>query len=148
MLPTLEAIKAHLAPLGYSTHLLSAEGAGDAAIPPVPYLVLALAPGMGMNPDELPVCGPTGDIQFGLRVTAVGYPADSPPKILTRVRDVLAPGLGLSRVPAQDRFVTVVYERTDTASQVDRDIFITGANRHPSWGMDSYTVHVQPLSTP
>lgn len=144
MMSTLEAIRAELSALNYPTHLLANEGVTDTAVPDVPYLVLAPANGSGLIPDELPVCGPNGDLQFDLRVTAVSYPADAVPKIQGRVRDILAPGLGLSQIITLDRHITLAYQRTEVASQFDRDMSITTSNRHPSWGVDSYTVHVQP----
>lgn len=145
MMPTLDAIKAALAGLNYPTHLLANEGVTDAAVPNVPYLVLAPATGTGLLPDELPVCGADGRIQFDLRVTAVSYPADAVPKIQGRVRAILAPGLGISQIVTDDRHITVAYLRTEVASQFDRDMSIAASNRHPSWGADSYTVHVQPI---
>lgn len=146
MLATLEAIKAVLTPLGYPIYLMSAEGPTDIEVPPVPYLVLAPANGTGLIPAELPVCGSSAEhLEFDLRVTAVSYPADAPVKVQDRVRGVLAPGLGISRVPAENRFVTVAYLRTEVASQMDRDMHVTKSNRHPSWGVDSYGVSVQTL---
>lgn len=144
MLATLQAIRSVLLPLDYSTHLLANEGVTDDTVPAVPYLVLAPANGVGLLPDELPVCGPDGALAFDLRVTAVSWPADAVPKVQQRVRDALAPGLGLSRVPADERLVTVAYLRTEVVSQFDRDMTVTGSNRHPSWGVDSYSVSVQP----
>lgn len=144
MLATLEAIKATLAPLDYSIHLLSAEGVAATETPPVPYLVLAPANSTGLLPDELAICGPHDAMEFDLRVTAVSYPADAPTKVQQRVREALAPGLGISRIPAFGRLITVAYLRTEVVSQLDRDMFVAGANRHPSWGVDTYRVSVQP----
>lgn len=148
MLATLEAIKEALTPLGKPIHLLSAEGTTDTETPSVPYVILAPATGTGLLPEEMPVCGPSADhLEFTLRVTAVSYPATAPMKVQQNVRDLLAPGLGISRIPAAGRFITVAYLRTEVASQVDRDMFITKSNRHPSWAVDSYTVSVQALTT-
>ena len=143
MMATLQAISDALAALGYPIHLLSAEGPSDDVTPPVPYLVLAPATGSGLLPEEMPLCGPNGSLEFDLRVTAVGYPADSPVKVQQRVRDVLAPGLGAAQIAAVGRFITTAYLRTEVASQLDRDVSIAGANRHPSWGVDTYRVSVQ-----
>lgn len=145
MIATLASVKVALSSLGYPVHLFVNEAVTDTTVPEVPYLVIAPANSTGLIPDELPVCGADGSLAFDLRVTAVGWPADSPVKVLQRVRDVLAPGLGLSRVPAEGRLVTVAYQRTEVASQFDRDMSVARTNRHPSWGVDSYAVDVQPL---
>lgn len=144
MIATLTAVKAALAGLGYPIHLFANESVTDTSVPDVPYLVLAPANDTGLLPDELPVCGAGESFAFDLRVTAVSYPANAVPKIQAKVRDVLAPGLGLSRIPLPGRFVTAVYLGTDVASQTDRDMTISAANRHPSWGVDSYSVSSQP----
>lgn len=146
MIAALQAVKAALTDLGYPVHLFNAEGPTEDQTPQVPYLVLEV--GGGLQPDELPVCGPDGDQQFDLRVKAVGYPADSPPKVQARVRGVLAPGLGMSRLTPTGRTVDVAYARTEVASVVDRDVTVPKFNRHPSWGVDTYTVRVQVAPTP
>lgn len=142
MLAALAAIQATLAPLQYSTHLLAAEGPSDKLTAPVPYLVLEVA-GPGLIPDELPLCGPQGDLQFILRLKAVSYPADAPVKVLQRARGVLAPGLGSSRIVTADRVIDVAYEGMEVGSRVDTDHRAANLNVHPSWALDAYAVHVQ-----
>lgn len=146
MIATLQAVQSALAPLGYPIHLFTAE-APTGTTPQVPYLVLEVGYS-GLLPDELPVCGPDGDMQFDLRVKAVGYPADSPPKVQARVRNLLAPGLGESRLSVPGRLIDVSYTRTEIASQVDMDVVVPTFNRHPSWGVDTYEVRVQVSPVP
>lgn len=141
MLATLAAIEAALEPLGYPVHLLYAEGPDESTHPAVPYLVLEVDG--GPIPDELPLCDPGTEQQFRLRVRAVGYPADSPPKVQERVRGVLAPLRQPTRILAGERVIDVVLLGTEVHSLPDRDMTAANLNRHPSWGVDSYDVHVQ-----
>lgn len=143
MLAALQAVKAVLEPLGYPVYLLGAEGPTDTEVPPVPYLVLEVAPGIGPLPDELPICGPTGDLQFDMRVRAVGYPVDAASKVLARARVVLAPNLGGSRVPAVGRVIDLEFQRAEFTALTDRDVTAANLNRHPTSALDSYTVHAQ-----
>ena len=144
MIATLGAVKSALTPLGYPVHLFVNEGITETTVPEVPYLVIAPANSTGLLPEELSVCGADDSIEFDLRVTAVSYPADAVPKIQARVRGVLAPGLGVARVPLPGRFVTTAYQRTEVTSQFDRDMTVTQSNRHPSWGVDTYRLSSQP----
>lgn len=150
MIATLGAVKSALTPLGYPVHLFVNEGVTDTSVPEVPYLVLAPANSTGLLPEELSACGADDSIEFDLRVTAVSYPADAVPKIQARVRGVLAPGLGVARVPLPGRFVTTAYRWTERHSMTDRDMTIATSNRHPSSGVDTYRLSSQPdpASTP
>ena len=141
MLATLEQLRAALQPLGYPVHLLYAEGPDDSTHPPVPYLTLEVD--RGPTPDELPLCDPGSAIQFRLQVRAVGYPADSPVKVQQRVRDVLAPGRQPTRLVGGGRVVDMLFLGAEVHTMPDRDMTAANLNRHPSWGLDAYDVHVQ-----
>lgn len=144
MIDHLEAIKAHLAPLDYSTHLFEAVLTTDEVLPPMPYLVLGAAAGLGFAPDEMPTCGESDEIEFVLRVTAVGVDVTAPPKVQRLVRARLSPGYRPIVIPMDDRLLTAQYLRTEVASAVDRDHTAANSNRHPAYGVDAYQITSQP----
>lgn len=130
----LRALEAHLAPLGYPVHLLHAEGANTAEVPPVPYLVLR-SPSWAS--DRAPLVS-DGGLDTEVRVTAAASTAEGAMVVLNRVRALLSPDDRPTRVPMQGRFVEIAWARSEVEPQIDTDLRLPNSNRHPGFGVDSY----------
>lgn len=124
----LNALKAALTPLGYPVHLFYAAPPGEDAdvVPPVPYLVLGGAWGFG----EAPVCGRTESLDTSVTVICAASTAEGADVVAGRVRSLLSPDGGFSRVPMAGRVVEVKADGF-TEATVDRDLRLPNSNRHP-----------------
>lgn len=136
MITHLTAVKDHLASLSYLTHLVWAPTVTSQ------YLVLN---GAGWNqPEDLPLCGLSEVLDTDLRVTAVAGTPEGADIMLRRVRAILSPLMAITRVPLAGRDLRVRFERSEFLT-VDQDQVITGTNRHPALGVDTYHLTSQPL---
>lgn len=135
MIAFLKAIEAVLHPVGYPTHRIYASAVTGQ------YLVLG---GKGWDStDEPPLAGPATDVDTDVRVTAVTGTVDGVATMLDRVREVLSPGSQWSRVPIVGWRLEVRYRRSEFID-VDTSTTITGTNRHPAYGVDTYQLVAQP----
>lgn len=129
------ALKAALAPLGYPVHFVDVVGE-----PAYPYVLLWTSAGTPST--ELPLCD-TADIDDTVGVTGVGLSPEAVLAVLSRVRGVLSPSgrpVPLT-VPGRAAWTRLRDSRT---VQADRDVTVTGTNRHPFYGVDLYRL----VSTP
>ncbi|MDO5534118.1 MAG: hypothetical protein Q4F65_05655 [Propionibacteriaceae bacterium] len=140
----LRAVVAALEPLGYPVHLLHANPPGDDAstVPPVPYLVLR---GAWANPDDMPACDATDDLDTALFITGTASTAEGALVVLDRVRRHLSPSMRPTRLDLAGRAAQVRWVRNEVEPQVDRDLRLPNSNRHPGFGVDSYRLTSQPL---
>lgn len=132
----MKALEAVLAPLGYKIHRWTVPTITEQ------YLVLS-SPGYG-DAVEDSICGTGDDLDVPLRVTAVAGTPDGAVIMLNRVRALLSPGRDETRVPAEGLDVRVRFTRSEVVD-VDRDVTITGTNRHPAYGVDTYRLVSQPV---
>lgn len=131
----LDAIAARLAPLGYVTHLYAApEITGQ-------YLILG---GRGWDDGVEEGLAPTDDLDTVVPITAVtGTPAGAE-KMLRLVRAELSPGRQPTRLAVPGRSAHVMFVRSELIG-VDQSVKITGTDRHPGYGVESYRVVSDPL---
>lgn len=142
----LQALAAHLAPLGYPVHLYRANpqpGDPGDMVPPVPYLVLRGAWDSG---DEIPLSDSTTTLDTEVRVTATATTAEGAGVVLDRVRALLSPRSDWTSVPMEGWVVQVKRARAEIEPDVDMDLRLPGSNRHPGFGVDSYRLHSTPRS--
>jgi hypothetical protein len=133
----LNAIRDHLASLQYQTHLIR-------AVDPVPpYLVLG-GPAWG-TPDEPPLSGPVTSLDADFRVTGTTGTPEGVLIVLGRVRDLLSPGLDWTPVPTADGALHVRFTRSEFVD-VDTSTTVTGTNRHPAFGVDTYRLAFEPAT--
>lgn len=130
----LDAIKAALAPLGYTTHLFAADVVSGQ------YLILE-APSWD-DPIEQRLADMDPSLDTEIRVKAVAGTPAGVEVMLRRVRGVLDgwPSLGVAGRAARTRFA-----RSEFIG-VDRDVTITGTDRHPGVGVDSYRLVSEPTA--
>lgn len=123
----LAAVKTVLETLGYPVFV-------DVNPGPVtpPYLIVA-GPGDGRPVDE-PLAGPRYDTASDLRVTAVFGTPEGARIGLARIQTVLSPGKQTATV-APGVFTRFV--RREVVA-VDTSVVITGTNRSPGYGVDTY----------
>lgn len=130
-----DAVKAVLEPLGYPVVIDNNPGVADSTgkitVAP-PYLVIG-GPGDGRPADE-PLSGDAQDASSDMRITAVfGTPAGA--RIgLSRVLAVLSPGKQWATVAPG---VFTRWTRREVVD-VDTSVVITGTNRNPGYGVDTY----------
>ena len=123
----LAAVKTVLESLGYPVFI-------DVNPGPVtpPYLVVA-GPGDG-RPDEEPLAGPRRDTASDMRITAVFGTPEGARIGLARVLAILSPAKQTATV-APGVFTRFV--RREVVA-VDTSVVITGTNRSPGYGVDTY----------
>lgn len=137
MIAHLKAVEAVLAPLGYTVHRWAA--------PAVSAQYVILSTPAHDDVLEAAVCDTGLDLATDLRIKAVAGTPDGVVIMLDRIRAVLSPGRSWTRVPLEDRLVEVRYERSEYEPTVDRDVTITGTNRHPAHATDTYRLVSQPI---
>ena len=140
MLAHLKALEA-LVPDDYQTFRVYANLTDDGEVPAVPYVVLSAPAWSGT--DEVAVSDTGEVLDTDVRFTAVAGTPDGVLIILNRLRSVLSPDSGWRDVAVADRVAQVRYIRSEFVS-VDRDVTITGTNRHPAVGVDTYRLVSQP----
>lgn len=130
----LDAIDARLTATA-PTHLIWATGAH-------PYYVLT-SPAYSPT-DERSVADETdGAIDALVRVKAVTGTADGVLRMLDLARDELSPNLEATPLTVAGRSATIRFVRSEFVD-VDQDVTITGTDRHPFVGVDTYRIVSQP----
>ncbi len=130
MKPTLDAIKA-LIPAPYAVDLWVA---GDAT--GMPYVVL-WAPSHSLD-DEAAIAAGSA-FTAPLRLTVVAGTLEGVQIILDRLR----PLLDGQTVTVAGRHVVLTWVRSE-ALDLDQTVTIPTTNRHPAYGVETYTIHSQP----
>ena len=131
----LDALKAALSPLGYATHLWAA--------PDVTPQYLILSSRSWESSREASVCGTDLSLDTEVRVTAVAGTPEGVEVMLRRVRGLLGPDEEWVRVPLADRHAQTHFARGEFIG-VDDSVKITGTDRHPGVGVDSYRLVSEP----
>ena len=132
----LKAVKDALGSLSYPVFVVWAT-----APVPAQYVVLG---GRGWEaPDDLPVCGTSDTLDTDIRVKAVTGTPEGVLTMLARIRGLLSPQLAETRLPLTGRRVSVRFARSEFVD-VDTDQTITGTNRHPAFGVDTYRLTSEP----
>ena len=131
----LDAVKDKIAPLGYTTHLWTApEVSGQ-------YLILS-SPAWDDALEES-VCGLDESLDTEVRIKALAGTPAGVEVMLRRVRGLLSPArdwqpLAVPGRSAQTRFARSEFIGVDTSTKV------TGTDRHPGVGVDSYRLVSEP----
>lgn len=141
-------MRAHLAALAdhlraatpLAVHLYRAEGPSEGVVPRTPFLVLR----GGYEADEDAVCGESDGLDATARVTCTADSADSAALVADRVREVLSPRRGWSRVPMAGRVVEVRLERVEVEPQSDLDLRLPNSDRHPGFCVLAFRLVSQP----
>lgn len=131
----LDALKAALSPLGYATHLWAA--------PDVTPQYLILSSRSWESSREASVCGTDRSLDTEVRVTAVAGTPEGVEVMLRRVRGLLGPDEEWVRVPLAGRHAQTHFARGEFIG-VDDSVKITGTDRHPGVGVDSYRLVSEP----
>lgn len=107
----------------------------------MPYVLLWASAGVPV--EERSECGPGGEFTDALGVTAVAGTPDGVWIVQEAVRGVLSPGGRTTRhdVDGDVMWLALFDSR---AVQIDRDVTITGTNRHPAFGVDLYRLTSTP----
>lgn len=129
----LDAIKDALAPLGYKVHLWAA--------PSIDPQYLVLSSRSWQAGDEPGLCGVDRALDTEVRVTAVAGTPAGVEVMLRRVRGLL--GEDWSALAVAGRVAQVRFERSEFIG-VDDSVKITGTDRHPGVGVDSYRLVSEP----
>lgn len=130
------AIRSALSVLPYDVHFVDVQGEPD-----YPYVLLWTSAGVPSS--ELPLCDTATDLDDTVGVTGVAESPEAALAVLGKVRGVLSPSGGPEPlvVPSRAAWLRLRDSRT---VQADRDVTITGTNRHPFFGVDLYRL----VSTP
>ena len=131
----LDAIKAELAPLEYTTHFFAAPVVSSQ------YLIVS-SPSWG-GPLEAPVAATSGSVDVDVRVKAVTGTPEGVAIMLGRVRALLGPDNEWVRLTVAGRSAHVRFVRSEFID-VDRDVTITNTDRHPGVGVDTYRLVSEP----
>lgn len=95
------------------------------------------APAWAPDPDA-PICSASTSFEVEVRLRVVtGTPAGAA-IMLDHARSILPGALTVS-----GRFCSLAWVRSEFID-IDLDATIPGTNRHPAYGVDSYTLHSQP----
>lgn len=137
MIAHIKAVEALLEPLGYTVHRWTAP------VVSAQYVILSTAAHDGDLEDGLVDCGEA--FATDLQVKAVAGTPDGVVIMLARIRGVLSPARGEAAVPLDGRHVVTHYVRSEHVPIVDRDVTITGTNRHPAHAVDTYRLVSQPI---
>ena len=107
----------------------------------LPYFVLSSS---ALDPSrEVPVCSTTETVDAEVRVKAVtGTPAGVF-TMLRLAREELSPGLESSPLTVAGRVASIRFVRSEFVD-VDESTTITGTNRHPAQGVDTYRIVSHP----
>lgn len=128
------ALKAELGGL-YTAHLGAADVISDQ------YVVLSGPP---WAVGEEPLSQPSGGFNGQVQITAVTGTTAGVLIMLRRLRDLWSPNLQPFTRSLGDWHVTTSYVRSE-ALDVDRSLMITGTNRHPAYGVDTFVVAAEPI---
>lgn len=131
----LDAIAERLGDVGVPAHIVWATG-------PHPYYVLT-SPAWDAS-DEANVATAHDTLDATVRVKAVTGTAAGVLRLLELARDELSPELGTSDLDVAGWSSTIRFTRSEFVD-VDRDVKITGTDRHPFVGVDTYRVVSQPV---
>ena len=93
----------------------------------------------------MPVCGATDALDTDVRIKAVTGTPDGVAIMLNRIRVRMSPQLLPRLVPMTGRAVWLQFVRSEFID-VDQDVIITGTNRHPAVGVDTYRLVSEPTS--
>ena len=131
----LDAISARLAPLEYVTHFFAAPEVSSQ------YLVL----GSRSWGDQVEV-GLVGDTSLDteVQVKAVAGTPMGVEVMLRRARGLLCPDGQWASLPVPGRSARITFARSEFIT-TDIDVTITGTNRHPGVGVDSYRLVSEPV---
>ena len=127
----LAAMQARLAPLDLPIDRWAPE---PHRVPP--FLSLE-APSWDSDPDA-PACDTSDAFWTSVRVRAVAGTPDGVAIILANVRRTL-PGV----LAVEGRAASIAWTRSEFI-EIDPDATIPGTNRHPAYGVDTYTLTSQP----
>lgn len=131
----LDAVKDKIAPLGYTTHLWTApEVSGQ-------YLILS-SPAWDDALEES-VCGLDESLDTEFRIKAVAGTPAGVEVMLRRVRGLLSPGRSWERLAVPARSAQTKFARSEFIG-VDTSTKVTGTDRHPGVGVDSYRLVSEP----
>lgn len=135
MIGHLQAVKAHLTPLGNTVYLVDATGATA-----YPYFLVwpsAGAPGVDAPLNE------NADLSFLIGVTAVGESAESAGGRATKGKALLGPTKPVPLV-IPGRKAWIRWEGLGNAG-VDRDVNLPNTSRHPAFEAHLYRVESIPV---
>lgn len=137
MIAHLEAMKAAAVALGYEVHIVHAVNPTSTS-----YVVLA-APGWE-SPEQVPVCGADGSLDAMVRVKAVSGTPSGVYKMLAKLRGLYSPGKRWAPLTIEGRSAATKFVRSEFVG-VDDSTTITGTDRNPAQGVDSYRLVSQPV---
>lgn len=132
----LDAIKAALAPLGYTTHLWAA--------PAVTGQYLILSSRSWESGVEPALCGTDRSLDTEVRVTAVTGTPEGVETMLRLVRDLLGPDDDWTPLAVAGRHAQTHFARGEFIGY-DTSVKITNTDRHPGVGVDSYRLLSEPV---
>ena len=107
----------------------------------MPYASLS-APGYG-TPDDLNAASDTEDVDTYVRLMVVDTNESNVLTRLERLHDALAPRSLPVVLTMPGRAASLQWWRHEGAA-VDRDVTLSGTNRHPAVGTDTYRLSSQP----
>lgn len=131
----LDALAGALAPLGYKVHLWAA--------PSIDPQYLVLSSRSWQAGDEPGLCGVDRALDTEVRVTAVAGTPAGVEVMLRRVRALLGPDESWVRLPVAARVAQTHFARSEFIG-VDDSVKITGTDRRPGVGVDSYRLVSEP----
>lgn len=132
----LDALKAALTPLNYTTHLFAAPVISSQ------YLILS-SPSWGAG-REKSVCGTDLSLDTEVRVKAVAGTPEGVLVMLRRVREVLGPDDEWTPLAVAGRSAQTHFARSEFIG-VDDSVTISGTDRRPGVGVDSYRLVSEPV---
>lgn len=136
MIAELGALTTALASLSYPVYVVWVPS-------PVPAQYVVLGGRGWESPDDLPLCSTSGTLDTDVRIKAVTGTPEGVFTMLARIRGVLSPNLTETTLPLTGRSVSIRFVRSEFVD-VDTDTTITGTNRHPAFGVDTYHITSQP----
>lgn len=131
----LDAVKVALSPLGYTTHLWAA--------PVVSGQYLILSSRSWESGREASICGTDRSLDTEVRVTAVAGTPEGVEVMLRRVRGLLGPDDDWAHLDVPGRSAQTHFARGEFIG-VDDSVKISGTDRHPGVGVDSYRLVSEP----
>ena len=128
------AVEQLLAPLGYSVYRVFADQVSDQ------YVVLS---SKAWDDAEEPAINTDASFATDLRLKAVAGTVNGVDIMLARIRGLLWPARQPAVLSVPGRDATVRYLRSEFID-VDQSTTVTGTNRHPAFGVDTYRITSDP----
>ena len=135
MIAELTGLKARIETLTYPAFIVWA------TTPPAQYVVLGAK---GWESPESALCTTSSSIDTDIRVRAVTGTPEGVVIMLDRIRNLLSPSLAETKITVAGRDVAIRFVRSEFID-IDQDTTITGTNRHPAFGVDTYRLISEPV---